>query len=309
MRHQLVVPERNNVRAALSWAIASGDGELGLRIATSLENFWMTSDPYEARRWFEQLLPLAPEPPSHLHAMALRCLGNNAAIDIAEEAAEFYEQSLAEFRALGDERRAAVLLHRIAVRKSFTGDLEGARRLIDESLASHRRTGFKKGEAGCVALLGDLERKAGAQERALELYDRALVLSRETGFTWWEKHVLLAKSLSYFALGQPVEAAECSRASLALARDMEDRIGLVDGLAFLARAAADLGDVERSGRLWGAIDAEVRRAPVAGWDFERERTEPFILAHAGLRLDEAMVAGRELSLDEAVELGLADADA
>jgi predicted ATPase len=309
MRHQLVVPERNNVRAALSWAIASGDGELGLRIATSLENFWMTSDPYEARRWFEQLLPLAPEPPSHLHAMALRCLGNNAAIDIAEEAAEFYEQSLAEFRALGDERRAAVLLHRIAVRKSFTGDLEGARRLIDESLASHRRTGFKKGEAGCVALLGDLERKAGAQERALELYDRALVLSRETGFTWWEKHVLLAKSLSYFALGQPVEAAECSRASLALARDMEDRIGLVDGLAFLARAAADLGDVERSGRLWGAIDAEVRRAPVAGWDFERERTEPFILAHAGLRLDEAMAAGRELSLDEAVELGLADADA
>jgi predicted ATPase len=310
MQHQLVVPEHNNVRSALGWTIDTGNGDLGLRIATALENFWVTSDPYEASRWFAQLMPLAPEPPSQLHALALRSLGNIAAMSIdSDEAISLYEQSLGEFRELGDEQRVAYVLHRIAVQKTFQGDLTEARRLAEESLALHRRTGSKKGEAGIVNLLGDFERKAGAHERALELYDQGLALSRETGFTWWEKNVLLSQSLTYFELGRAAEAETCARGSLALARDMNDRIGMVDGLAFLARAAADLGDVERAGRLWGAIEAEVERAPVAGWDFERDRTAPFILAHSGPRLDEATGAGRRLSLDEAVELGLAASDA
>lgn len=122
------------------------------------------------------------------------------------------------------------------------------------------------------------------------------------------ENVLLNQALSCFELGRPSEAEECSRASLAIAREMDDRIGLIDGLAFLARAAADLGDIERAGRLWGAIQAEVERAPVAGWDYERGRTEPHIVAHTGARLDDCFDAGRALALADAVQYGLGDLD-
>jgi predicted ATPase/class 3 adenylate cyclase len=309
MRHRLVASEQNNIRTALSWAIETGNGELGLRIATALENYWMTSDPFEARRWFQALLPLAPDPPSHLHALALRCLGNSAAIDVADEAEDLYEQSLQEVRELGDERRVAVLLQRVAVQALRKGDRERARRLADESLALLRRTGFTKPQAVCFSIVGDLARLAGENERALELYQQGVEVARETGFRWFEKHALLAQALSYFELGRPADAEECSRASLAAARAMDDRIGLIDGLAFLARAAADLGKVERAGWLWGAIEAEVERAPVAGWEYERERTEPYILGHSGPEWDEALAAGHRLTLDGAVALALESSNA
>jgi len=304
MQHRLVIPEHNNVRAALAWTIESGNGELGLQLATALENFWMTSDPFEARHWLEALLPLAPAPPSHLHAFALRCLGNCAAIDLSDDAEELYDESLREYRALGDERRAAVLLHRIGVQALRKGELERARRLVEESLLAYRGLGFRKAESGAISTLGALERASGRNDRALELYDESLALARESGFTWWEKGVLLSQAIVYFEVGRPAEAETCSRRALQLAREMDDRIGLTDGLVFLARSAAELGDVDRAGRLWGAVEAEVERAPIAGWDFERDRTGPFVLVHAGPALDDALAAGRTLSLDEAVELAL-----
>ena len=268
-RHQLVASERNNIRAALAFAVEAGNGELGLRIVAALENFWVTvADPAEGRRWVEALLPLGAEPPALLHACAIRCLGNCAAIAGDDEAEELYQQTFDEFRELGDTKRAAVTLHRIAVQAAVKGDTARARKLIDESIAMHRAVGFRRGEAAALSLVADMTRKT-APEEALALYDQTLAIARETGFTWFEKGNHLGKAL-----------------------------------AFLARAAADGGDVDRAGRLWGAIEAEDARAPIPGWRFERDRTGPFVFAHAGPELDAALAAGRELSLDDAVDLAL-----
>jgi len=38
MLHSLVIPEHNNIRAALEWTTATKRGELGLRLATNPEN-------------------------------------------------------------------------------------------------------------------------------------------------------------------------------------------------------------------------------------------------------------------------------
>src|SRR5262249_8779046 len=72
-RHDLVLPERENIYAALEWA-AEQDPLLGMRIVVALEQFWVAAAPFEGRRWIGEFLE-SPELPTALRARALRCYG------------------------------------------------------------------------------------------------------------------------------------------------------------------------------------------------------------------------------------------
>ena len=117
-RHEVVMPEQDNLRAALDRAPESGEVVLGLRVACALEQFWIARAPYEGRRRIESLLSAAGDAPPLLRARALRALGGATYI-VGEFArgTELHEQSLAEFRALGDELAVAHLAHRLAGRR------------------------------------------------------------------------------------------------------------------------------------------------------------------------------------------------
>jgi predicted ATPase/class 3 adenylate cyclase len=302
-RHDVVVPERDNIRAALDWTIATGRAELGLRLATRLENYWVTTNPEEGKRWIEGLLH-AGNVPAELHALAIRCLGNSAVI-VGDKAAEkLYEQSLAEFRALGDEKRIAVGLHRLAAQADIRGKTERARRLILESVELFDKIGFRKGEAGAVALLGNLELRAGRPDGALERYERSLALARETGFTWWEKNALLRSAEACFPLERPSEAAVRAARALEVAQRIGDRWGTIDALAFIARAATEQDHSELAGVIWGGIEAEVERAPLTGWNRYAEGMAAPIFARAGREFEEGRARGRILSLNDVVAAAL-----
>jgi predicted ATPase len=305
MRHDLVIPERNNIRAALEWALSSGEAETGLRLAVILENFWVSAaDPVEGSRWIKELLSRAEEPEPSLHALAFQCLGNCAIRSGDREGGiAFYEQSLAEFRALGDELRAAISLYRVAHNRA-NDEPERARQIVGESLEFFRRAGFAKGEAQCLALLGDLELQSGALEQALDFFDRSMALCRETGFHWWEMAVLVDQASALFELERPEDAAVSIVQALEIARRLEDRIVTVYSLAYLGRAAAEAGDEEHAGRLWGAIEAEIERTPMPGWESERDELAEPIFARAGATFEAARAEGRGLSLQDAAELAL-----
>ena len=304
MDHQLVANDFNNMRAALAWAVEAKAGELGLRLAISLENFWVTgTDPAEGRHWLEALLPFAPQPPSELHALALRCCGNcSVMLAEPEKGIKLYEQSLEEFRQLGDEVRTGISFHRIAANSAYLGDLERAASLNEESLALNRRIGFRRGEASSLSLAGDLERKAGNVERALELYEEAGRIFRETNFTWWEKNCLLQKAMALFDLGRAPEASKSARAALLVAERMGDRYGILDSLAFIARAALETGDLRLAGRLWGAVTADVERQRVPGWEREVERLWASLAAESEPRFQESVAEGRALTIEDAIAL-------
>ena len=305
MLHRLVIPEHNNIRAALEWTTAAKRGNLGLQLAIALENFWVTTDAVEGRRWLEGLLPSGPAPPSTIHALALRCLGNCATIAGHGDGELFYEQSLAEFRELGDELRTAIGLHRVAAHAVRRGDDARARQLADESLAGHRRSGFKKGEASILSLLGDLEHRAGEPERALGFYERSTALARETGFTWWEKNTLFAQAVAYLTLGRPDDAVERLLSALELARRMGDRVGKVDSLALLARAAVDRHDATQAGWLWGAVEAESERGAIAGWTPQSVHFDPVRALFGSSAFETGRAVGGEVDLDDAVAAALA----
>ena len=76
-RHDLVLPELHNFRAAMDWAAAS-DPVLGLRVAVSIENIWVTHDPREGLVRFQTLLERATDLDPYLEARALLDLGGCA---------------------------------------------------------------------------------------------------------------------------------------------------------------------------------------------------------------------------------------
>ena len=75
----------------------------------------------------------------------------------------------------------------------------------------------------------------------------------------------------------------------------------------LAAFAADRGLAERSGRLWGAVEAWQQREPRETWEMVRQRFEPRVLNAGGEQFEKGRAAGLRLTLEEVVEDELADA--
>lgn len=296
----VVQPERGNIRAALDWCAAE-DPALGLRLAAALDGFWVVTDPFEGMRRLDELLRAAPDAPLEVRARALRAYGSSAnpagRDDLAERA---YAQSLDDFRAIGDDGAAAVLLLRLGYSAFYRQDRERARALAEESLAAFSANGNRACESQSLSLLGEIAYEEGDVAAGFELMEAGAALAGEVGFTWWRAGMLGKLVDRALEQGSPDRAAGFAREALALSRELGDRLRCVRGLARLAVIAAEQGDDARAGRLWGAVEAEEARGPVGAWESERERFERPVLAHAGPAFERGRNEGRRLSLDEAV---------
>jgi hypothetical protein len=65
-------------------------------------------------------------------------------------------------------------------------------------------------------------------------------------------------------------------------------------------------DPVRAGRMWGAVEAEERRAPVGQWESERADYAAKILVVDGPEFRRAREEGRRLPLARALEEALGD---
>jgi tetratricopeptide (TPR) repeat protein len=122
--------ELGNLRAALSWWLEPGDGEveragLGLRLAAALWRFWDLEGFQEGKRWLRAALERDPGGFPAARARALGGLGwillfqqdYELAIAALEEAVALYEE-------LGDESGAALALANLGfavVHRGFGG--------------------------------------------------------------------------------------------------------------------------------------------------------------------------------------------
>ena len=106
--------------------------------------------------------------------------------------------------------------------------------------------------------------------------------------------------------GRLEEGEAHARESLAIAVQLHDRPGRIFGVGILARVAAERGQHERAGRLWGAIEDEDAGAPLGGWRRHRDACEARIREASGPEFDRGYAEGRELTLDDAVSLALSE---
>jgi tetratricopeptide (TPR) repeat protein len=314
-RHDIAIVEQDNIRAGLAWAFASGSVALGLELATAMEQFWVTHDPHEGVLWFDALLerPEAETVALDLRAHALRAYGSSRLIAGHTEAAErLWEQSLALFEQLDDEHGRAVLLHRLGISAERRGALERARELVEASHQIHERNDdwWAKtwGLTQTTGTLGAIARDAGDKHRAYELIAQSGALAREVGIGWWEGGALAELAHLSLNAGRVDEAESRARESLALAEQVRDRAGRVFSVALLALVAAERGELEHAGRLWGAIENEDASAPLGGWQRHRQTYEARIREVADPAFERGRVEGRALTLEDAVSLALAAPD-
>ena len=269
--HDVAERELDNFRKALAWSVEGGDVAAGLRLMTALDTFWVARDPFEGRGWFASLLETAEDVPQELRARALLTYGGLVFIvGEFEQGTRLFEESLAEYAAVGDERGRAEVLDRLSNSALVEDDYVRALALAEESLEIHRRFGSRKGEAVALGTIANVEWRTGNHQLALELAEKSATMAAEAGLLWWQTGMLQCLCEWSLESDRPDEADRFGREALRLAHRIGDRMHGLYLLAHLARGAAEDGRLERAGVLWGALEAEEERGIVGQWEDERE---------------------------------------
>jgi predicted ATPase/class 3 adenylate cyclase len=303
-RHELVIPERDNIRETLAWALETGERELGLELVVALEGYWATNSPQEGAVWVATMLEGDPALSDRVFARALRVQGGlENLFGHPDVATARWEKALEISRRLGDDKNAAILLQRLADVAVRRGDLARGRALAEESLEGFQQIGFRKGEAWVAWTLAAISRAEGNLEGALELLHDAGRIAEETHFRWWLSGVLAQIGAVSLELDRIEQARESAQKALRLSRAMNDRKALVYELALLAEIGARAGDSRHAGTLWGAAEVESERTWAGRWlhgTVEPER----VLAYADEEFERGRSVGRELALEDAIALAL-----
>ena len=249
--------EHDNMRAALEFALDSGDPLSGLRLAVAIRRYWSIHGHLaEGREALERTLAASSPEPSALRARAFNGVGILAGeqgdFDASREA---LEASLETARAADAPDTISAALTNLGNLAFFRGELDAARELYAEGIDHFASLEDIRGQALAKENLGLLELTAGDVPKAVRWLTEARDLAREAGVN----HEIAAASRSLAAalieLGETERARKLLDESLALSREIGEPHGVAVCLDTYAGLAATVGENERAATLFGASDA------------------------------------------------------
>jgi predicted ATPase/DNA-binding CsgD family transcriptional regulator/tetratricopeptide (TPR) repeat protein len=254
--------EHPNIRAALTFALESGDGELGVRIVASVWKFWVVhSHTPEGRRWIEQVLALPGNvtPAYRLEALYAVC---NFLIDDEEldEATRLAEEGLSLARAVDDVHLESRMLFTLGLIAHHEGDATLAASRSEGALVLARQVSdsipFADHMTAMILVnLATFAQEVGDIDRALEAAQQARSIWQRRGDPWGLALSTEALANVAFARGDLEQAAHSFRQGQSLFRDLSDRSGMVNCLAGIAMVAAGVGRFTAAARLLAASAA------------------------------------------------------
>jgi predicted ATPase/DNA-binding SARP family transcriptional activator len=269
--------ERENFRGALEWAAESGDSEAVARLAWPLAFYlWIAQGQLqEAQRWVAIAL-------EHLETYTprLRVGVLEAATELASmrgeqrQALAFSEQALAILPRVDDPNFVCDVMLSDGILAGQRGDLDHARAAFEGAVKFARERNLRNLPSALVSL-GDVAIQQGRLDEGRALLEEALACSGAT--TSNAGRVALINLSEIAALqGHYRDAASVGRNALAIALDHGDQLRAVWAVFHIAWAVAELGELERSGRLIGAATAFLQTA-----GFARDRSD--LLCEKGVR--------------------------
>jgi predicted ATPase/DNA-binding SARP family transcriptional activator len=234
--------ERDNIRAALSWALDAGEAEVGLRIAAALWRFWqLRNHELEARERLEELLALGAESP-RTRARAQTMIGSMSHfLGDFETAQRVLEESLPVHRRFGDVRMISSTLGLLAL---TCGDAVSAVALSREALEVARNGDDPYVEGYALWHVGITLAAVGELDDAEHTLEEAVAFARSHGnlrsVGAWQR------TLAGFAIirGDHARASRLLEESLAIHRGLDDTWGVSLSLSSLAFLALEAGDAE-----------------------------------------------------------------
>jgi predicted ATPase len=210
--------ELENFRAALAWTFDSGaDIELGARLLTSLQEFWIIQGlTVEALRYAQRALEHIDVLPVTLQAALWLTLARmqheyhmapSQMLEAAFRACELYDR-------LGEERPLAMALRERGNARLRLAQYAEAENDLQRSLAVYRELGDVRMVSRTLASLGFLRQIQGEYAEAREIMLEVLHLSMEIG----DDRAVTALSLNIcendFALGDVEDAVTRARSTL-----------------------------------------------------------------------------------------------
>ncbi len=254
--------ERDNFTAAFRHIADTGDAETGLRLVGALVWFWLMRDlEIEAGGWSVAIRDiLGPEPPPGLAEQYALCKISAELITLVTAddgtTAEHLRESLDRATALVPEapRHPVLVLMRPASRV-FTGDMEGTRQALVE-IAGHPDPWIR---AVVHVMLAFIALNTGQVDEAATEAATGQDAFRELGDRFGELISLSALMQVAMARGELTQAVRLGEQAYRYAVEGVNPEQGASMLVQLARARAQLGDVERARReLHQAIAASER---------------------------------------------------
>jgi predicted ATPase/DNA-binding CsgD family transcriptional regulator/uncharacterized membrane protein YecN with MAPEG domain len=244
--------EHDNLRAALAWALESGQIEAGMRIAVAISRFWeIRGYVPEGLAWFKRLLAHADESVSQVvRANALvyasffaMFLGNaSAAITYGQEAVALAEVA-------GDKGYPILILAlgSLSSGARVAGDYKSAFTLVERTIQLLRETSGPPFYLGMALLAqGGIAIELGFYDTARAVLDESLAIAQEAGDAFRIAHAL--NSIGDLARCEKKyeNAQNAYENSVVLLRELDAQHDLAYVLHNLGHNCLHLGDVERA---------------------------------------------------------------
>jgi len=255
--------ERENFRGALEWTAKSGDSEALARLAWPLTFYLWSSQGQlqEAQRWVGLALEHLAEYPPWLRVGVLSAATNLAWWQGEQKPARaFSEQARAILPQVGDPNIVCDVMMTDGILASQRGDVDYARAAM-EDVARFAREHNLPDLSGALVNLGDIAIQQGRLDEGRALLEEAIDCSDPIS----SPPVVALINLAEIAAlqGRYRDAASVGRTALATALDHGDQLRAVWATFHIAWALAELGELERSGRLIGAATAFLQNAGFA----------------------------------------------
>jgi predicted ATPase len=226
-----------------------------------------------------------------------------------EAARSLFEESHSLFKEVGDAEGEAHALLALGFIAHRSGDGVTAHAQLEESLRLFQAQGDVLHASMVLSVLQGMVSTQGDQELARSLRQQTLPLTQQTHDRGTLGLFLINTGELFHQYGEEHMAQANYREGLSLWQDMqqvEQRLGIVKGLAGLAEIAAVQGQAERAGRLFGAA---ARLLPATSSSREEVHRR---IAAARARLDTATfeagwAAGQAMTEEQAITEALQDA--
>jgi predicted ATPase/DNA-binding SARP family transcriptional activator/DNA-binding NarL/FixJ family response regulator len=299
--------EYENLRAALSWVIASEQTELGLQLAKALGPFWYLRGMLrEGQRWLRAALANEDAVPA-----SIRAKGFSTSAFIAFHQGDYQrtvalcEEVLALPREMLDTADVAAMLTNLGLTALVHSDYERSAALLEEAAALWHQIGDKVGTVRTLYCLGLIAAFRGDHGKATALHEEVLSLAWDVGDKVGIAWSLAQGALAALSRGDYDQAKALCIEGIELTRQTGYGHSSIFVLRILAALASAQGQPVRSARLWGMAETLGESIGIAVTPIEQLYYRPYIAA-ARSQLDEAAweaarAKAKALTQEEAIE--------
>ena len=245
--------EHENLRVALHWLLEYGEAEqnieMALRLGAALEQFWVVHGYHsEGRIFLEKALVAYRGVAGPYQAKALSAAGrlalNQGDIDRAEV---LCKQHLALCRELGDTAGIALSLQRLALIAWVRNNTTAAYALTEEALTLWRELGDTAYIAWALSWLAYMTSQQGEYARGLALCEESLTMYRQLENTLDVADVLCRLAeVRYVAQSDPELIVSLLEESLAISRNVGDKMGLANCIRLSGQLAFSQGNIHEA---------------------------------------------------------------